>query len=71
MTLITKARAKLAGFASVCGLLAACAAAPLPDSQPVYTPSGDATEPAPATQTVASLPPFETSGLPEFDAWRD
>lgn len=55
-------RAQGLGFACILGGLAACAAGPSPDTG---SPGSTLARP-----TVPSIPPFETSGREDFDAWR-
>ena len=52
-------------LAVVLGLIGACAATPFPESDP-QGPDGQFT-----TQSVPSIPPFESSGHAGIDAWRD
>lgn len=59
-------RVHIASLASIIGLLGACAAGPYPETVPPQLPG-----PAGPTQpTIVSIPPFESSGLAAFDAWR-
>ncbi|MEO0882936.1 MAG: lytic murein transglycosylase [Pseudomonadota bacterium] len=66
MVFNTQQRGRFLVAASIIGALGACAAGPLPEA-----PQAPPAPAAPTPRTVASIPPFETSGLAIFDAWRE
>ncbi|MEM7005551.1 MAG: lytic murein transglycosylase [Pseudomonadota bacterium] len=66
MQIFDDRRSYLVASAAIFASLTACAAGPLPEAP------RQSNEPVarPYNQTVISIPPFESSGLAEFDAWR-
>ncbi|MEM6899381.1 MAG: lytic murein transglycosylase [Pseudomonadota bacterium] len=66
MQIFADRRSHLVASAAIFASLTACAAGPLPEAP------RQSNEPVsrPYNQTVISIPPFESSGLAEFDAWR-